>query len=144
MRCGVRSCAAGSAAHVDAGVSLCPAYDVRTAFASLGETSARVEELMLGQLKDLFVRPNEPLLRAFDGKAVEQCLEASSLDEFIRAHAPFALGVRGAGADEYFSSFNPMEHFRGTAVPPSLLERGGSSGHLRVRWLRLSGSVAWP
>jgi predicted alpha/beta-fold hydrolase len=109
--------AAGVNAGVDAAVSLCPAYDIQTAFASLGETSAQVEGLMVRQLKRTFVQPNEELLRAHDAAALERCLEADSLDGFIRAHAPFALGEAGADKADYYDACNPMEHFEGVRVP---------------------------
>ena len=107
----------GHDAKVDAAVSLCPAYDIETAFKSLGETSATVEGLMVGQLKKTFILPNTQLLRAHDETALEACLAATTLDGFIAAHAPFALGRNGAGSAEYYKRANPMEHFEGVRVP---------------------------
>ena len=35
----------------------------------------------------------------------------------IAAHAPFAMRARGATTEDYFRSYNPMQHRAGVAVP---------------------------
>ena len=111
----------GAAAAVDAAVSLCPAYDVREAFSSLGADSPLVERAMLSELRRVFLRGNEDRLRAHDASALEACEAARSLDSFLEAHAPFALRRKGATADEYFAHSNPMRFIDGSRTPMLVL-----------------------
>ena len=111
----------GERAQIDAATALCPAYDIREAFSALGADSPRIEKAMVRQLKNVFLHDNEEVLRAFDADALAACKAATSLDEFMWAHAPFALRRRGAGADEYYEHSNPMKYIRGSRTPMLIL-----------------------
>ena len=50
---------------------------------------------MVKELKRVFLRGNEEVLGACDAEALAACEAAATLDEFMAAHAPFALRRRG-------------------------------------------------
>jgi predicted alpha/beta-fold hydrolase len=107
----------GAFCAVDAAVGACPAYDISETFRRLREESPVADRYMVRSLKRTFLEGNEELLRAHDAAAFEACERATSLCEFIGAHAPFALGVESAGENEYFEACNPMKHYTGCATP---------------------------
>ena len=63
----------------------------------------------------------ERVLRAWDADAVDACLAADDLPGLLAAHAPFAMRRRGASADEYLASHDPMAVRANVSVPTLLL-----------------------
>ena len=111
----------GANAQIDAAVALCPAYDIRESFKELGEESPAVEKAMLSELRRVFIKGNEEVLGAFDADALAACEAAETLDGFMAAHAPFALGRVGANVDEYYEHSNPMNYIGGNRTPMLVL-----------------------
>ena len=103
---------------VDVAACLCPAYDISTAFTLFHRSYPRVEARILRSVKQNFIEKNREILMQADELALEACLAARSLEEFIVAHAPFA-GV--SNAEEYIREFNPMQWAAGIRVPTLLL-----------------------
>jgi len=112
---------AGTRTPVGAACAICPAWDVRAAFAQMGVTQPAGERTMLRQIKRGFLRRNARLLRRWDKRAYEACLAATSLPEMLAAHAPFAMRQRGATGAEYLAAHDPMEDRHGVAVPTLVL-----------------------
>ena len=112
---------AGPATPVGAACAICPAWDVPTAFARMGEGEPLAERAMVRQVQKTFVRRNERVLRAWDADAVDACLAADDLPGLLAAHAPFAMRRRGASADEYLASHDPMAVRANVSVPTLLL-----------------------
>ena len=113
---------AGEATPVQAACAVCPAWDVSTAFASLGDTQPLAERAMVRGVQAAFMTGrNEATLRAWDATALERCLAARTLPELMDAHAPFAMRDRSATADEYYRAHDPMADRHGVAVPTLLL-----------------------
>ena len=113
---------AGNSTPVGAACAICPAWDVPLAFGALGDAEPLAEQAMVGGIKKKFLRgENEAVLRTWDADAFERCVNASSLPEFMAAHAPFALRDREATADDYYAAHDPMADRQGVAVPTLLL-----------------------
>ena len=113
---------AGVDTPIGAACAICPAWDVPTAFSSLGATQPFAEKAMLRSVQKAFLRgKNKAVLRAFDARAFERCAAASSLPALMDAHAPFAMRDRAATADDYHRAHDPMMDRHGVAVPTLLL-----------------------
>jgi len=103
---------------VQAACSLCPAYDISCAFATIGNTRfGRVcESHILASMKDLFLHANREVLTQHNALAFHDCLQAPSIHEFIERHVPFALSATAHSPVEmpkrqvldYMSASNPM------------------------------------
>jgi len=102
----------GDHSLIDAAASLCPAYDIRYAFLRLKKRNASLDEFLLKGMKRYFITPNERILRERNSNALEKCQDASSMHEFVEAHAPFACSTlddaKPYTADAYFAEHNPM------------------------------------
>mmetsp|Transcript_7173 Transcript_7173/g.14376 ORF Transcript_7173/g.14376 Transcript_7173/m.14376 type:complete len:393 (-) Transcript_7173:19-1197(-) len=101
---------------VQAAVSLCPAYNIEEAFINFQSRSPRLAGFLLWGLKHFFITPNEELLRGELG--FQQCLESTSVQEFVEAHVRFA-GY--SDLKEYLVASNPMEHYSGSKIPCLIL-----------------------
>jgi predicted alpha/beta-fold hydrolase len=77
-----------------------------------------VDKGLLTSMKNLFIKRNVELLGSFSPNAVQECLDASSVDDFLRAHYPFA-GY--ASLDDYFEENNPMEVVNNVVRPVLIL-----------------------
>lgn len=111
----------GSSGHssgIDAACSLCPAYDISKAFNYLHQQSPLVDRLILKGLKNRFIAPNRELLAHTNSAALSNCEEATTLYQFLLAHAPFAGTTT---VQEYMQRFNPMNHLEGISCPVLIL-----------------------
>ena len=104
-------------ARVDAACSLCPAYDIETAFTSLKQKYPLADGQILSSLKQRFVVKNETLLRQHNPDAVDALLKADSVQEFFEEHIAFS----GISEKEYWSICNPMNHVHGVSCPLLIL-----------------------
>eukprot|EP00658_Telonema_sp_P-2_P008854 TRINITY_DN13355_c0_g1_i1.p1 TRINITY_DN13355_c0_g1~~TRINITY_DN13355_c0_g1_i1.p1 ORF type:complete len:475 (-),score=103.51 TRINITY_DN13355_c0_g1_i1:248-1558(-) len=101
----------GDATPVRAGCALCPAYDVESCFQELtngGWVAGRVDKYVLASIKKLWLKDengNRQRLREHNPEALQSCIEAESIDEFIRSHVPF---TGCADRRQYNERFNPM------------------------------------
>eukprot|EP00092_Neocalanus_flemingeri_P027679 GFUD01030044.1.p1 GENE.GFUD01030044.1~~GFUD01030044.1.p1 ORF type:complete len:608 (+),score=112.93 GFUD01030044.1:51-1826(+) len=104
----------GDNTPVRAACSLCPAYDISQAFTKLAENYPMVDRHILTSMKKCFIRPNKNILSTKSQTALENCTQATTIDEFLSVHFPFA------GYDtleEYFCDNNPMEWVEGIVRP---------------------------
>jgi predicted alpha/beta-fold hydrolase len=119
-----------AACPVGAACSLCPAYDIESAFQALAPVA---NHFLVRAIKDFFIERNAEVLRRRCPHAVDACISARTMLEFMRAHAPFSLAnqtddVRpptaaeaGAAATRYFERNNPMNFYSTIHVPTLLL-----------------------
>eukprot|EP00747_Dinoflagellata_sp_TGD_P142772 gnl/TRDRNA2_/TRDRNA2_176289_c0_seq1.p1 gnl/TRDRNA2_/TRDRNA2_176289_c0~~gnl/TRDRNA2_/TRDRNA2_176289_c0_seq1.p1 ORF type:complete len:253 (+),score=35.04 gnl/TRDRNA2_/TRDRNA2_176289_c0_seq1:424-1182(+) len=108
----------GAQTPIRAACSLCPAYDLSSALQNVKILHPWADQFLLRSMKQKFIYPNLAVLKDHDAAAVDRCLKASSLYDFMLAHIPFT-GARDA--DEYFKLNNPMEHVPGVSVLGLLL-----------------------
>ncbi|GBG28494.1 Phospholipase ABHD3 [Hondaea fermentalgiana] len=101
---------------VQAAVSLCPAYSIENAFANFQQRSPLLAAFILASLKSFFLTPNEHVLR--DSKGFQECLESTSVQNFMQAHAQLA-GF--PDFQTYLANSNPMQHYAGSRVPCLIL-----------------------
>ena len=96
----------GDNTPVQAGCSLCPAYDIPQAFSEMAKNYPVVDSRILTSMKKCFIRPNKNILSTKSQTALDNCSQATTIEDFVSAHFPFA------GYDtleEYFLDNNPME-----------------------------------
>lgn len=96
----------GDNTPVQAACSLCPAYDITQAFTKVAENYAMVDSHILTSMKKCFIRPNKNILSTKSQTALDNCTQATTINEFVNSHFPFA-GYDTL--DEYFKDNNPME-----------------------------------
>lgn len=108
----------GAKSPVRAACCLCPAYDISAAFRGLSERHPTADAFILKYLKRRFITENLDLLRQHDSEAVDRCLAAATINDFILEHVPF---TGSETVDEYFKRSNPMEHVYGISAPMLLL-----------------------
>jgi len=104
----------GDKTPVQAACSLCPAYDISKAFSRLAENYPVVDRHILKSMKKCFIRYNKDILGVKSRSALDDCLQATTIDEFVSAHFPFA------GYDtleDYFNDNNPMLWVQGIVRP---------------------------
>jgi len=104
----------GDNTPVQAACSLCPAYDISQAFKNLSEDYPVVDKHILASMKKCFIRPNKNILSTKSQSALDNCSQATTINEFISAHFPFA-GYDSL--EEYFIDNNPMEWVKGIVRP---------------------------
>ena len=109
---------AGPSTPIGAACAICPAWDVPTAFASLGASQPVAERAMVRSVQQTFLYGrNEHVLGAWDAAALERCRAARTLPELMDAHAPFAMRDHTANAEDYYRAHDPMGDRHGVAVP---------------------------
>lgn len=108
---------AGDSTPVDAGASLCPAWDLRRMFDEIKVDAPIADALLTWSCKRYFVSRNDALLRSFSAAAVERCLAARTLQELFVAHAPFANRDAAADGEAAFGRHNPISYVTGIRVP---------------------------
>jgi uncharacterized protein len=116
----------GARSPVQAGCSLCPAYDVSEAFRMIKPKHPVVDEYIRTALQRTYVERNTktildqtpPHEKKRVQRALDQCRRAESLHGLFRAHAPLS-GARSYEA--YLKRSNPMNWVDGIACPVLLL-----------------------
>jgi len=104
-----------SSTPIQAACSICPAYDISSAFSAIGNTPfGRVcESHILASMKDLFLLSNRKILTQHNPLAFRDCLQAPSVHEFIERHIPFALSTTAEAQQsqvlDYMTASNPMK-----------------------------------
>lgn len=100
-----------------ASMSIAPGYDVSKVLHP-ERFLFPYNTLLLGGVKDHFVRQNEALLRAFNSTAVDEVLAANNLQEFVDAAVPFT-GYNSTS--HYYQDSNPINDMRGITTPKLVL-----------------------
>lgn len=105
----------GYSAPIQAAASLCPAWDIRQSFNYLRQRYPFMDRYILDGCKQFFLRePNNQAAFVSMPNAVRSSLQATTLNDFIAAAAPFA------GCDsveDYFKANNPMQFAFGNQTP---------------------------
>ncbi|MEM7184270.1 MAG: alpha/beta fold hydrolase [Spirochaetota bacterium] len=97
---------------ISAAVSICPAYDVSTAFTNLDTSYPKVSALLLKRVKKYFLENNRQILQKQSG--FEESLRATKLQEIFQSLSSLA------GAEDwqdYLTKNNPMAHYKGNQIP---------------------------
>lgn len=97
---------------VQAGVSLCPAYSIKSAFKNLQDHSPLLSKYLLKGLKRLFLQNNEHLLR--DHPSFHRALRSDSVHEFF-VHASEMSGF--SSWEDYLAYSNPMATYHTNQAP---------------------------
>ena len=115
----------GSTSPVGAGVSLCPAYDIRTAFYGLGKRYPRLDRYLTAGMLAAFCGPaKSALLSQYNPSAFADCQAATGMHEFMVAAAPFSGAL---DFEDFCAKHNPMSTYPGIACPVRLFTFGLSA-----------------
>lgn len=98
-------------------VSVVPGYDISKVFRP-ERFKYPYNPLLVNSVKDHFVRQNEDVLRSYDSQAVDAALQATNLQDFLDAAAPFA-GY--PNATEYYKGENPVNGVTFITTPSLVL-----------------------
>lgn len=117
----------GKNTPVQAACSLCPAYDISTAFTHLSAKYPTIDRALVGNMKDAFVRGNKDILTQAchqlthqqSIEAYNKCMSAKTVHEFIGHSAVFSGDSKCD--QEYFVKHNPMNHYTNITVPTLVL-----------------------
>lgn len=113
---------AGDSTPIRAASAICPAWDTRAAFEELQYTQPLAEKAMLRTLKSRFLgKQNKAFLQAWNRSAVEACLKAETLPEFVEAHIPFAMHEHNASLKAYYKMHDPLAVRHGVKIPVLLI-----------------------
>mmetsp|Transcript_11341 Transcript_11341/g.22831 ORF Transcript_11341/g.22831 Transcript_11341/m.22831 type:complete len:346 (-) Transcript_11341:64-1101(-) len=93
---------------VQAACCLCPAYEMNI-WKMLDDKYPRVASHMLESVRNQWVRDNSDMLHSHDSKAAKAVERATSLSDFVEAHAPFTGDGDYSG---WLVRSNPMKHFQ--------------------------------
>lgn len=105
----------GASTPIQAGCSLCPAWDIQGAFEDLATNAPIVHRWIVRWVKQYFVERNASLLHAHSPGGLRRCLMADTLGGLFEASQPFAnYSQPEAGMYEVH---NPMRHYKGITVP---------------------------
>uniref|UniRef100_A0A7S4LPR0 AB hydrolase-1 domain-containing protein n=1 Tax=Oxyrrhis marina TaxID=2969 RepID=A0A7S4LPR0_OXYMA len=110
----------GKKTPVGAGVSLCPAYKLKDAFTLLTQRDPIVDKIVCKSMQQNFLYKggNRELLEKADPTTFRAAAEATTMQGFFEAAAPFA----GASSwEDYVGEHDPMNYEAGIAVPTLLL-----------------------
>jgi uncharacterized protein len=97
---------------VQAGVSLCPAYSIKTAFQNLEKQSPLLSKYLLRGMKQMFLKNNEDLLNHYP--SFQRALRSESVHEFI-VHSSEMAGFDSW--EEYLQYSNPMATYHSNKTP---------------------------
>lgn len=100
-----------------ASISVTPGYDISKVFRP-ERFKYPYNPLLVNSVKDHFVLQNEKVLRSFDSIAVDAALQASNLQDFLNAAAPFA-GY--PNSTEYYKGENPVNGVHFITTPKMIL-----------------------
>ena len=106
----------GRAVKINAAASLCPAWDLKSAFTNLQRMNPWLDRFITKGIIDHFLNPprNQKVLDTVPKEVLRKAKSSTSLDEFMTEAAPLA-GCQDF--DDFLKENNPMEHFSGNRVP---------------------------
>ena len=121
---------------IQAACSLCPAYDISQAFTGLATQFPAVDSHILASMKKCFIKHNQAsgreqlivhlncctqaVLSGHNLPALLECSEATTIQQFIMAHFPFA---GHATLEQYFAANNPMKWVHSVQRPVLIVNR---------------------
>jgi len=105
----------GSNVQVNAAASLCPAWDISSAFRHLQQRHPWVDRYVTRGIVNHFLSPaHNQLALSKMPEAVARSMKATSVGDFMEAAAPLA-GCQNI--DEFYQENNPMQFFTGNQIP---------------------------